>query len=117
MKDHTPSKKDFANMINQLVGEKVMTERKLDLLLEQAKKSYEQQGVNGLFDYMREVTQAPVDNQQMKLLMDTMIQSGEPSRAFDRLSQQQWLSPKMIKELEKGLSPQSHTGRRNRKKK
>jgi hypothetical protein len=116
MKDRTPSKKNFADIINQLVGENVMTERKLDLLLEQAKKSYEQQGVNGLFDYMREVTQAPVDNQQMKQLMDTMIQSGGPNRAFDRLSQQQWLSPEMIKELEKGFSPQSHTGRRRKKK-
>jgi hypothetical protein len=61
-----PSKKDFADWINRLAGMPVMDEKKLDVVLQGAGKAIRTQGLDGLFDYMRRLTGAPVSNEWMR---------------------------------------------------
>ncbi|MBA4492935.1 hypothetical protein ACFO25_08400 [Paenactinomyces guangxiensis] len=67
-----PSKKDFADLINQVTGESSMTEAKLDQILKGAQKSYRNHGMNGFYEYMRKLLQVPVSNEWMKKLMEQM---------------------------------------------
>ncbi|SEM72219.1 hypothetical protein [Lihuaxuella thermophila] len=67
-----PSKKDFADLINQITGEPTMTEQKLDRILHGAKKSYQTNGMDGFFEYMRKIVQAPVSNEWMKKTISQM---------------------------------------------
>lgn len=67
-----PSKKDFADLINQITGEPIMTEQKLDRILNGAKKSYQANGMDGFFEYMRKLVQAPVSNEWMKKTISRM---------------------------------------------
>lgn len=115
MTDSIPSKKDFADLINQVIGENVMNERKMDQLLQQAKENYRSHGVEGLFDYMRKVTGAPLSSDQMKQLMDSMISSRGPEEALDRLVNQQWLNEQQSKLLKQGILPKNRQARRGKK--
>lgn len=67
-----PSKKDFADLINQFTGDSTMTEEKIDQFLKGAKKSYTHKGMNGFFDYIRKVTQAPISNEMMETILNQM---------------------------------------------
>ncbi|TCS94941.1 hypothetical protein [Hazenella coriacea] len=67
-----PSKKDFADLINRFTGENTMTEEKIDQFLTGAKKSYKNKGMNGFFDYIRKVTQAPISNEMMESILNQM---------------------------------------------
>lgn len=67
-----PSKKDFADLINRFTGESIMTEEKIDQFLKGAKKSYTNKGMNGFFDYIRKVTQAPISNEMMESILNQM---------------------------------------------
>lgn len=64
-----PSKKEFAQLINEVTGTQQMTEQKLDRILVQAKQAYQQAGTAGFFSYMREVIQAPISNDTMQQLI------------------------------------------------
>jgi hypothetical protein len=61
-----PSKKDFADLINQVTGEETMTEKKLDQILRGANKSLQDRGTEGFFDYLRQVVQVPVPDEWME---------------------------------------------------
>ncbi len=64
-----PAKKEFVDLINQIVGETVMNEEKLQQVLVDAKKAFRMDGCNGFFQYIRELIDAPVSDQWMSELM------------------------------------------------
>ncbi|PTM59703.1 hypothetical protein [Desmospora activa] len=103
MSQSGPSKKDFADLINQVLGRNVMNEQVMDRLLQNARKNYQQQGMNGIFEMVRQMTQAPIDNKEMKAMMDTILGSSSPGDALDRLGGQNWLSEGKARQLKRHL--------------
>lgn len=103
MSQSGPSKKDFADLINQVLGRNVMNEQVMDCLLQEARASYQKQGMDGIFELVRRITQAPVDNKEMKAMMDTILSSSSPGQALDRLSGQNWLSEGKARQLKRHL--------------
>jgi hypothetical protein len=67
-----PTKQDFADLINALTGQSTIDVKNLDRIMAEAKRSYEAKGMEGLFDVMRQVVQAPVSNDFMHQLVERM---------------------------------------------
>jgi hypothetical protein len=80
-----PSKKDFAQLINQITGEETMTERKLDQILQGANKSLQDRGTEGFFDYLRQVVQVPVPDEWMKKTWKEMQTEKGARKTFEQL--------------------------------
>ncbi|QKG85122.1 hypothetical protein GXN76_12025 [Kroppenstedtia pulmonis] len=115
MPESHPSKKDFADLLNQLTGRHVHNEKSMDRLLHQAKKSYHHRGPEGLFDYVRQLTQVPLSNNDMKQMMDSIKGAGSPDQAFERLVDQKWLSDKQASALEHALELETKKGTKKKK--
>lgn len=106
-----PSKKDFANLINSVVGQDVMTEQKLDRILQEAKKVNDTKGSEGLFDYLRELTNAPVNNDQIRGIADIVKNSGGPDQALETLKSQKLINDRQANQINSTM----HKKRRNRR--
>jgi len=106
-----PSKKDFANLINSVVGQDVMTEQKLDRILREAKKANDTKGSEGLFDYLRELTNAPVNNDQIRGIADIVKNSGGPDQALETLKSQKLINDRQANQINSTM----HKKRRNRR--
>jgi hypothetical protein len=81
-----PSKKDFADLINRITGEETVTERKLDQILKGAKKSYQNQGTEGFFDYLRQIVPVPVSDEWMEKTWNKMQTTEGAKKMFDQLN-------------------------------
>lgn len=114
-----PSKKDFADLINGLVGQNVLNGKMLDGILQKAKESYNRQGLDGFFEYIRQLTGAPLDNKELKELMDTVIGAGRPDQALTGLVNRDWLSKEQAGKISRGLGgvPERKTAGKGRRKK
>lgn len=86
-----PSKKEFVDLLNLLLGNGSMNEEKLELIMTQAKQVYDQQGPSGLFLYMQKLFRLPVDERVMATLWK-QLQKPEGVK--------HWL--KQVNELKKG---------------
>ncbi|MDR6225251.1 hypothetical protein [Desmospora profundinema] len=115
MAESGPSKKEFADLINQVLGRNVMNEQVMDRLLQNARESYQRQGIDGIFDLVRQVTQAPFSNKEMKTMMDTILDSSSPGQALDRLGGQEWIPEGKARELKRHLEPDKKKKRDRRK--
>lgn len=109
-----PSKKDFANLINSVLGQDVMTEQKLDRILQEAKKAHDTKGSDGLFDYLRRLTNAPVDNDQIRGIADVVKHSGGPERALESLKKQKLINERQAKQINSTLHKKRTKRRRGR---
>lgn len=98
-----PSKKDFADLINGLVGYRVVNDKMLDGILEDAKKNYHRQGLDGFFEYIRRLTGVPLGNQEMKELMDMVRSAGRPDQALNGLVGREWISEEQARRISQGL--------------
>lgn len=98
-----PSKKDFANLINSVMGQNVMNEQKLDRILQDAKKANATRGPEGLFDYLRELTNAPVNNDQIRDIADMVKKSGSPDKALKTLKSQKLINDHQAKQIDRTL--------------
>lgn len=67
-----PSKKEFVDLLNRLLGNNSMDEKKLDLILSQSKQVYDQQGTKGLFNYMQKLLPYSVDEDIMTKIWGQM---------------------------------------------
>ncbi|MFD1396608.1 hypothetical protein ACFQ49_12685 [Kroppenstedtia eburnea] len=114
-----PSKKDFAGLINSLVGYHVVNDKILDGILEDAKKSYHRQGLDGFFEYIRRLTGVPLGNKEMKELMDTVIGAGRPEQALTGLVDREWISEEQARRIGEGLGtvPEKKARGKGKKKK
>ncbi|GGA38269.1 hypothetical protein GCM10007416_09060 [Kroppenstedtia guangzhouensis] len=114
-----PSKKDFADLINGLVGHRVVNDKILDGILEDAKESYHRQGLDGFFEYIRRLTGIPLGNKEMKELLDTIIGAGRPEKALTGLIDREWISKEQARLIGQGLgtSPEKRAQGKGRRKK
>lgn len=67
-----PSIKDLTHMINNVMGQNVLTERQLNHILQGAKKAGEQKGMSGVLDYLMHVTQADVSKEELQQFANTV---------------------------------------------
>ncbi|WP_124727983.1 hypothetical protein [Staphylospora marina] len=69
------SERDFVDWINRVAGSPVMDERKFENIMRGANRAMRENGVDGLFEFLRKVTGAPVSNE---FLRDVMNQLSRP---------------------------------------
>jgi hypothetical protein len=81
-----PSKQDFADLINRITGEETVTEKKLDQILQGGKKSLQNQGMEGFFDYLRQVVQVPVSDEWMEKTWKEMQTAEGAKQMFEQLN-------------------------------
>jgi len=67
-----PSIKDLANMINAVMGNRVLTEEQLERIMQGAKKAYDKGGMAAVLEYLMKVTQADVDFHELKQFADAV---------------------------------------------
>lgn len=115
MSQSGPSKKEFADLINHVLGRNVMNEKVMDRLLQEAKENYQRRGMDGIFDLVRQMTQAPFSNQEMKTMMDTILHSSSPGQALERLGGQDWIPEDKARRLQRHLEPDQGKKRERRK--
>ncbi|SMO62291.1 hypothetical protein [Melghirimyces algeriensis] len=101
-----PTKKDFADLINQMMGQNVVNSQLLDQVLKEAKKGYHQQGLEGFFEYIRNLTNIPLSNTELKQLMDIVIGAGTPDQALNHLVNQKWISKDKAETIERKIGSQ-----------
>lgn len=80
-----PTKQEFANLMNRFLGQEIMDDQKLDKILQEAKMAYQEQGMNGIFSYMRAITGAPVSNEKMDEILQMLLKGG-PDQAWRDLN-------------------------------
>jgi phenylalanyl-tRNA synthetase beta subunit len=80
-----PSKKEFADWINTLTGSNIMTEKKLDQILIDAKKTVKKRGMNGLFEYMRQLLGLPISDEFMQSILTRLGSPDGASQLFQEL--------------------------------
>lgn len=61
MAGNEPSIKDLAQMINSVMGQRVLSEQQLQQIIQGAKNARERGGMNAVLEYLMKVTQADVD--------------------------------------------------------
>ncbi|SFS66964.1 hypothetical protein [Marininema halotolerans] len=110
------TKKHFADWINQTVGSNVANEKIMDQLLHDAKASYARQGLDGFFEYLRQLTQAPLSNTQLKQMMDTVMGAGNAPEAFRQLSGHTDMPEESVRLVEETQGKAVKANRRQRRK-
>ncbi|PTX58278.1 hypothetical protein C8P63_11725 [Melghirimyces profundicolus] len=98
-----PSKKDFADLVNQMVGQNVVNDKMMDDILKNAKNSYNRNGLDGFFEYIRRLTGAPLSNQELKQLMDLVVGAGRTDKALSSLVNQNWLPREQAERIDRRL--------------
>lgn len=104
MADQKPTKKDFVDLINTVMGQKVMTEDQLTNFLDDAKKVNDSRGTEGLIEYIQGVTHAPGSKNQLKDLADVIQKSGDPNKAIDYLKKEKLLSEDQTRKINRAFS-------------
>lgn len=66
MSGNSPSMRDLAQMINSVMGHKVLTEQQLEQIMRGAKRAHDKGGMNAVLEYLMKVTQADVDMKELK---------------------------------------------------
>lgn len=113
MAEQKPTKKDFVDLINTVMGNEVMTEDQLTHFLNEAKKVNDTRGTEGLLQYIQKVTHAPASQDQLKRLADTIQETGNPISALDFLKNEKLLSDQQARKLNKAID---QTKKKKRKK-
>jgi hypothetical protein len=86
------SMKELAQMINTIMGRKVLTEEQLSKIMDGAKEAFDKGGMNAVLEYLMKVTQADVDMGQLQRFAD-QVQSN-PALGLDILQGKQRLPRK-----------------------
>ena len=103
MANKKPTKKDFVDLINTVMGQNVMTEDQLTQFLNNAKKAKDTRGTEGLLEYVQKVTKAPDSKDQLSRLSDEIQKSGNPAKAIDFLQKEKLLSESQMRKLNQAL--------------
>ncbi|RAL25634.1 hypothetical protein [Thermoflavimicrobium daqui] len=78
-----PSMKELAQMINNIMGQQVLTEHQLSQIMQGAKKAHDTGGMNAVLEYLMRVTQADVDRNELRQFADSI--SKNPQKGLDIL--------------------------------
>ena len=103
MADQKPTKKDFVNLINTVMGQEVMTENQLTDFLDNAKKINDSKGTEGLLEYVKQVTNAPASKDQLRELANRIKKTGNPIEALDFLKSEKLLSEQQTRKLNQAI--------------
>ncbi|MFV9511317.1 hypothetical protein [Tepidibacillus sp. LV47] len=113
MADQRPTKKDFVDLINSVMGREVMNEDQLSRFLEEAKKVKETKGTEGLLEYVQRVTNAPTSKDQLRRMAEEIQKTGSVGSALDFLKNEKLLSDSQAQQLQKAIQK---TAKKKRKK-
>jgi len=108
-----PTKKDFVDLINTVMGTPVMDEDQLTKFLNDAKHVKDTKGTDGLLDYVQKVTNAPASKDQLKKLAQQIQQTGSAESALDFLKNEKLLTDQQARKLNKAID---QTAKKKRKK-
>lgn len=86
-----PSMKDLAQMINNIMGHRVLSEQQLNKIMEGAKKVYEKGGMPAVIQYLMKVTQADVDAQELTQFAESV--KSNPQLGMDILEGKKSIRP------------------------
>ncbi|OEF99417.1 hypothetical protein BHF71_02200 [Vulcanibacillus modesticaldus] len=112
MTQQKPSKKDFVDLINSLMGQKIMTEDQLTKFLNDAKKVKETKGTEGFLEFVQKTTNAPASKDQLERLADEIKRSGNPVNAIDFLIKEKLLTDQQARKINQAIE---HTKKKKRK--
>lgn len=105
MTEQMPDKKDFVDLINSLMGQKVMSENQLTQFLNEAKKVKETKGTEGFLDFVQKSTNAPASKEQLKKLADSIKKSGDPVKAMDFLLKEKLITDQQARKIGEAIEP------------
>lgn len=66
MSGNVPPMRNLADMINHVMGQKVLTEQQLEQIMREAGKERDQGGMTAVLEYLMKVTQADVEMDELK---------------------------------------------------
>ncbi|MFC7441443.1 hypothetical protein [Laceyella putida] len=72
MSGNSLSMKDLTELINNVMGQQVLSEQQLTQIMRGAKKAHEQGGMAAVLEYLMKVTQADVDMEELKQFADSI---------------------------------------------
>ncbi|MFC4077037.1 hypothetical protein [Salinithrix halophila] len=78
-----PSTKEMTQLINNILGHNVLTEKQLNQILEGAKRANERGGMSAVLQYLMKVTQADVDAKELENFADSVKKN--PQMGMDML--------------------------------
>lgn len=113
MADQRPTKKDFVDLINSVMGREIMNEDQLTNFLNDAKKVNDTKGTEGLLEYIQNVTNAPASKDQLSRLAKEIEHTGNPISAIDFLKNEKLISDQQLRKLNQAID---NTSRKKRKK-
>jgi hypothetical protein len=73
--------KDLVQMINSVMGQRVLSEQQMEQILEGAKRAHNKGGMNAVLEYLMKVTRADVDFKELKEFADSV--RADPSLGMD----------------------------------
>lgn len=86
-----PPMKNLAQMINNIMGHRVLSEQQLNRIMEGAKKVYEKGGMPAVIQYLMRVTQADVDAQELTQFAENV--KNNPQLGMDILEGKKSIRP------------------------
>lgn len=105
MTEQKPGKKDFVDLINSVMGQKVMSEDKLTQFLDEAKKVKETKGTEGFLDFVQKSTNAPASKDQLRKLAENIKKSGNPYKAMDFLLKENLVTDQQARKISEAIEP------------
>lgn len=87
-----PSMKQLADMINSIMGQRVLSEQQMEQIMAGAKRANERGGMPAVLEYLMKVTRADVDMKDLKQFADQI--RSDPQEGMDILKGKKGLPTK-----------------------
>ncbi len=104
MANQKPTKKDFVDLINTVMGQEIMTEDYLTQFLNEAKKVKDTRGTEGLVEYVQRITNAPASTDQLQRLAKQIQETGSVGAALEFLKDEKLISDLQARKLNHAIS-------------
>lgn len=104
MTNQKPTKKDFVDLINTVMGREVMNEDQLTQFLNEAKKIKDTKGTEGFVEYVQRVTNAPASTDQLQRLAKQIQETGNVGSALEFLKNEKLLNDLQARKLNNAIS-------------
>ncbi|MGD9677721.1 MAG: hypothetical protein AB7V16_05085 [Vulcanibacillus sp.] len=105
MTEQKPDKKDFVNLINSVMGKKVMSESQLTQFLDEARIVNETKGTEGFLDFVQKNTNAPASKDQLRKLAENIKNTGNPFEAMDFLLKEKLVTDQQVRKISEAIEP------------
>lgn len=112
MTEKKPTQKDFVNLINSVLGENVMTENQLSQFLNEAHRIKETKGTEGFLEFVKNTTNAPASDSQLKGLANNIKKTGDPISAVDYLINEKLITDQQARKINHAIKPSKKNNRK-----